>query len=297
MSNSTSEEKLVLGLAWFSIGLGVAQLLAPRKISKSIGVDASPGLVRSFGAREVGTGLGILTRKKTGAWLWGRVAGDVVDLACLIAAFSSAKSKKGRVAAAAAAVAGVTAADIFAARRLSSHDQLGTKKIHVRQTVIIDRSAEELFDFWRHFDRLPLIMNHLESVEKIDENRTHWVAKAPAGMEVEWTAEIINEHPNELIAWRSVEGSEVDNAGTVRFEPAVGGRGTIVKVDLEFVPPAGVLGAAIAKLFGEHPEKQIAVDLRRFKQLMETGEIATTAGQPAARSRSTSKKYDDFVQT
>ena len=297
MNEATFEEKLALGLGWFSIGLGVAELLAPQKISKGIGIKAKPSLIRSFGAREIGTGIGILTRKKTGAWLWGRVAGDAVDLACLGAALASKKSRNGRIALAAAAVAGVAVADVIAARRMSTHDQLGTKKIHIRQTVIIDRPAAELFDFWRHFDRLPIIMNHLESVEKIDENRSHWVVKAPAGKHVEWDAEIINEHPNELIAWRSLEGADVENAGTVRFEPAPGGRGTIVKVDLEFVPPGGVIGAMIAKLFAEHPEKQISVDLRRFKQLMETGEIARTEGQPAGRLRSTSKKYDDFVRT
>ncbi|MDB6028346.1 MAG: cyclase/dehydrase, partial [Verrucomicrobiales bacterium] len=164
-------------------------------------------------------------------------------------------------------------------------------------TIIVERSAEDLFEFWRHFERLPVIMNHLESVEMLGHNRSRWVAKAPAGMHVEWDAEIINEHPNELIAWRSLEGADVENAGTVRFQPAPGGRGTLVKVDLEYIPPAGVIGAKIAKLFGESPEKQITVDLRRFKQLMETGEIARTEGQPAGRATSTSKKYDDFVRT
>ncbi len=291
------EEKLVIGLGLFSIGLGLTQLIAPRKVSKAIGVKKNDKLMRAFGAREFSNGVGILTRKKTGAWLWGRVAGDVVDLACLGLALRSRRTDKAKLAVAAAAVAGVTAADIYAAQRTSKHDQLGTKKIHLRQTVIIDRPAEELFDFWRHFDRLPIIMNHLESVEMIGHNRSRWVAKAPAGMHVEWDAEIINEHPNELIAWRSLEGADVDNAGTVRFEPAPGGRGTLVKVEIDYVPPAGVLGQKVAKLFGENPEKQVSIDLRRFKQLMETGEIARTEGQPAGRSASTSKKYDDFVRT
>ena len=139
-------------------------------------------------------------------------------------------------------------------------------------------------------------MNHLESVRVIDTRRSHWVAKAPAGTTVEWDAEIIADKPNEMIAWRSLEGAEVDNSGSVHFERASGSRGTVVRVEMHYRPPAGVLGAKIAKLFGEEPEEQVAADLLRFKQVMETGEIARTEGQPAGRKRSTSRKFDDTVR-
>jgi uncharacterized membrane protein len=157
--------------------------------------------------------------------------------------------------------------------------------IKVEKSVTINKPPAELYSFWRRFENLPRFMNHLESVTTTG-NRSHWVAKAPAGTSVEWDAEIYNEKENELIAWRSLEGSQVDNAGSVRFEPATGGRGTILRVSLKYDPPGGSLGAAVARLFGENPEQQIDEDLRRFKQLMETGETPTTAGQSSGRSAS-----------
>jgi uncharacterized membrane protein len=156
----------------------------------------------------------------------------------------------------------------------------------VEKSVTINKSPAELYSFWRNFENLPRFMNHLESVKSTGGNRSHWVAKAPAGTTVEWDAEVYNEKENELIAWRSLEGSQVDNAGSVRFEPATGGRGTNVRVSLKYDPPGGIIGAGIARLFGENPEQQIDEDLRRFKQLMETGETATIAGQPTGRSAS-----------
>jgi uncharacterized membrane protein len=129
-------------------------------------------------------------------------------------------------------------------------------------------------------------MNHLESVTTTGEGRSHWVAKAPAGSTVEWDAEIYNEKENELIAWRSLEGADVDNAGSVRFEPAAGDRGTTVRVTLRYDPPGGALGAAVARLFGENPDQQIDEDLRRFKQVMEVGEVVNTEGQPSGRAAS-----------
>jgi len=165
----------------------------------------------------------------------------------------------------------------------------GERGIKVEKSVTISRTPEELFRFWRNFENLPRFMNHLEAVRVTGENRSHWVAKAPAGMTVEWDAEVYNEKPDELIAWRTLEGADVDSAGSVRFEQDAGGHGTVVRVTLKYDPPGGSIGAAIARLFGENPEQQIDEDLRRFKQLMETGEIASTEGQPSGRSASTGK--------
>ena len=156
--------------------------------------------------------------------------------------------------------------------------------IKVEKTVTIDKSPEELYRFWRNFENLPRFMNHLESVRVTGGNRSHWIAKAPAGRSVEWDAEIYNEKENELIAWRSLAGADVDSAGSVHFQAAPGGRGTVVKVVLKYDPPGGIIGATIAKLFGEEPSQQIEEDLRRFKQVMETGETPTTTGQPSGRS-------------
>jgi uncharacterized membrane protein len=144
----------------------------------------------------------------------------------------------------------------------------------------IDRPSEELFFFWRNFENLPRFMTHVQAVRKLDEKRSHWVVAGPGGRDVQWDAEIINEEPNKFIAWRSLANADVHNAGSVWFVPAPGQRGTEVRVSMEYIPPAGKIGSAIAWLFGETPRQQIQEDLRRFKQLMETGEIPTTAGQP-----------------
>ncbi|OKH24340.1 SRPBCC family protein [Chroogloeocystis siderophila] len=155
--------------------------------------------------------------------------------------------------------------------------------IKVEKTVTINKPAVELYNYWRDFERLPTFMKHLESVTVLDEKRSHWVAKAPLDTKVEWDAEIIQEQENELIAWASTEDADIENSGFVRFKPAPGNRGTEVKVVMEYNPPGGAIASALAKLFGEEPDQQIGDDLRRFKQLMEAGEIATTEGQPSGR--------------
>jgi uncharacterized membrane protein len=294
--NGLNEEGLARGLGWFSIGLGIAELAAPRDLARSIGVSDHRLLLRAVGLREIVTGLGILTRRRPAGWLWARVAGDMMDLALLGTVLNSADGRRGRVTAATAAVAGVTMLDVWCSRQISRSPDAEVSGIPVKKSITVNRPPEELYRFWHDFQNLPRFMNHLISVQVNGERRSHWVAKGPAGTSVEWDAEVINDKPDELIEWRSLEGADVDNSGSVRFERAPGGRGTVVRVEMEYNPPAGVIGATVAKLFGEAPEKQVKVDLLRFKQLMETGEIARTEGQPAGRARSTSKKYDDFLR-
>jgi uncharacterized membrane protein len=166
----------------------------------------------------------------------------------------------------------------------SIQDTLGMNdSIKVEKTVTINKPAEELYSFWRNFENLPHFMKHLKHVTVINDKRSHWIATAPMGASVEWDAEIVNEQENRLIAWVSVEGADVDNTGFVRFQPAPGGRGTEVKVVIEYNPPGGAVTSTIAKLFGEEPKQQIGDDLHRFKMLMEAGEIATTEGQPRGK--------------
>src|SRR5215210_3194793 len=145
----------------------------------------------------------------------------------------------------------------------------GTK---VEKSVRINRPAAELYRFWRNFENLPRFMSHLESVTERGGDRSHWVAKAPGGTSVEWDAEVYNEKEGELIAWRTLEGSQVASAGSVRFEETPGGGSTLVRVSLKYDPPGGKLGSLVARLFGENPEQQIDEDLGRFKQLMESGD-------------------------
>lgn len=157
------------------------------------------------------------------------------------------------------------------------------RDIHIEKSVTVNRSPEELYRFWRNFENLTRFMTNLESVVVIDEQHSHWKVKAPAGMTVEWDAEIYNEKENELISWRALEGADVVNAGTVRFEPAPNGRGTYVRVTLNYNAPGGRISALMAKLFGKEPGQMIEEDLRRFKQVVEAGEIATVEGQAAGR--------------
>ena len=150
--------------------------------------------------------------------------------------------------------------------------------IKVVSSIIIDRPAGELYRYWRDLGNLPKFMTQIESVESRDNGHSHWVLKPVAGKKISWDAEIINDVNGELIAWRSLPGADIDHAGSVHFEAAPGGRGTRVKVTMEYQPPAGKLGAVAAKLFGVAPEGVVKSDLRRLKQLVEAGEISSAAG-------------------
>lgn len=303
-----NEQKLAHGLGWFSIGLGAAILIAPRRVAQTVGVENRHDILQMVGVREIITGIGILSEDRPARWLWGRVAGDAMDIALL--ATAPKLDGRTRTGIAIAAVGGIALADIIVSVQHSTGDRRSTSrslftgeglnpptKRPVVATITINKPAEEIYRFWRNFENLPRFMSHLLAVTDTGDGHSHWMAKGPAGTEVEWDAEITEERPNELISWRSLPGANVENSGTVRFEPATGGRGTVLHVELHYRPPGGVVGATIAKLFGEAPEKQIPVDLMRVKQLLETGEIASTAGQSAGRARSTSRKYDDWLRT
>src|SRR6266545_1006356 len=147
--------------------------------------------------------------------------------------------------------------------------------VRVEKALTVNKPREEVYQFWHNFENLAKFMDHLECVKKIDDKRSHWVAKAPAGREVSWDAEIVNEIENELIGWRSLPGAQVDNAGSVTFKSAPDGRGTEVRVLLQYNPPGGAVGALFAKLWGQEPGDQIQADLMRFKQIMEAGEVPT----------------------
>ncbi|MDB5822945.1 MAG: putative rane protein [Herminiimonas sp.] len=273
-------------LGWFSIGMGVTQLLLPRALARATGMRNHPQLMRAIGIREIASGAGILVRNKPG-WIWTRVAGDVMDLALLGMAATERGQRRGqrrnRLAITAAAVAGVAAVDIIAsvqqARFQRSRANSGSGAVNFEKSVTVNRSPDECYRFWRDFSNLPRFMEHVESIDVKSDRLSHWVAKGPAGSTVEWDAEITADQPGQLLAWHSTEDADVLNAGTVRFEPGPGGRGTVIRVDFHYTPPGGKPGAMVAKLFGEEPEMQIDDDLRHFRQLLETGEITTTVGQ------------------
>ena len=157
----------------------------------------------------------------------------------------------------------------------------GGRGLRVERTVTVVRSPAELYARWRDLARLPELMAHLESVTPLDGKRSRWVARGPGDVRVTWEAELTADEPDRLIAWRSVPGSDVDNAGSVTFAEAPGARGTEVTVHLSYAPPAGRVGGAVAALLGRGGDRQVREDLRRFKQILETGEAATGARRPA----------------
>jgi len=285
-SRGSGRGKLATGLGIFSIGLGLAEVVAPRRMARLIGVvddDSAPRILRGFGVREAANGVAILIQPRSSRWLWARVGGDALDLAFLGRGLSSDDNDRGRTVAAVVAVAGVTATDVLAARSVNKSGS-GKSGIEVRQAVTVNRPADELYRYWRNFENLPHFMEHLESVHTTGTGRSHWKAKGPAGTTVEWDAEIVEDRPGEVISWRSLDNSEVGNSGSVRFTPAPGGRGTEVLVQLTYTPPGGAAGAAVAKLLGEEPQTQTYDDMHRFKQVMETGEVVRSEASPAGTS-------------
>jgi uncharacterized membrane protein len=149
----------------------------------------------------------------------------------------------------------------------------GNRGTHVREAVRLEKPLAEVYRFWREFENLPRFMTHLERVTDLGNGRSHWVARGPANVMIEWDAEIINEVEGKVIGWRSLPGSDVVSAGSVNFSTARGGRSTEVSVHLQYDPPAGRAGALLATVLGHNPESVIREDLRHLKQLLEAGEI------------------------
>jgi uncharacterized membrane protein len=275
-------EGLARGLGWASLGLGAVQLAAPNTVRRMSGADDSSlarVLVPFVGVRELFHAAVLLGSRVPGPWVWTRVAGDAMDLTTLGRAVARRRgARRRRAMTATAAVAGITAVDLYTAVRAGRRPWAYGLSLHAAITV--KRPRDEVYGFWRDMENLPRFMMHLRSVEVIDQRRSRWTAKGPVGKAVEWDAQIVEDRPEELIAWRSAAGARVRNSGSVSFTDAPGGRGTEVRVELRFDPPGGMIGAAFARLLGEHPDQQVRDDLRRFKQVMETGEVVRSEGSP-----------------
>ena len=153
--------------------------------------------------------------------------------------------------------------------------------VKVEHAVTVNAPADRVYRFWRNLSQLPQFMSHLRQVTETDATHSRWTAHGPLGLSVQWEAEIIEDKPNRMIAWKSLPGSDVDTAGSVHFDAAAGG-GTEVRVSLKYDPPAGKFGVLVARLFGEAPEQQVRDDLARFKQIMESGAAPTAGGQSPA---------------
>ena len=280
---TTSTDTLARGLGLASLALGVPQVAAPDRFAEAVG--AAPGaatrdLTVGIGVRELTAAAGLLLRGSSPTFLWSRVAGDVMDLVLLGGALRRGGPGRGRTVAATAAVAGIAALDLVAARRSTRSGVSSFRGLELTAAVTVAKAPEEVYDFWRGLERLPGFMWHLESVEWTGEGRTRWTAKAPLGTSVTWDAELTEDVRGEVIAWRSLPGADVDNSGSVRFAAAPAGRGTEVRVHLRYAVPGGRLGATVARLLGEDPHQQVEDDLRRFKQVLETGEVVRSDGTP-----------------
>ncbi|MDH2428450.1 SRPBCC family protein [Sphaerisporangium sp. TRM90804] len=273
-------DKFARALGWTSLALGTAQLVAPRAVTRLCGVDDAPGattVARLVGGRELLHAALLLGAKDPAQWAWTRVAGDTMDLGVLgRAAANRTGTRRTRALCALGAVAGISAIDAVCARRGTAKAK-GPLKVHA--SITINKPREEVYRFWRELENLPSFMVHLDSVRSLGQGRSRWKAKGPV-VDLEWEAEIIDERVGDLIAWRSVPGTGVSTAGLVSFTDGPGGRGTVVDVSLEYGMHGRELAAAVARMCGEHPEQQIRDDLRRFKQVMETGEVVRSEGSP-----------------
>ena len=271
-------QRVARGLGLFSLALGVPQAAAPGGFVRAIGAPdgaRSRLLARLVGLRELGAAAGIFAQRRPTPWLWARVAGDAMDLVLLAAAMGAHGARRGRLALSLAGVAGVAAVDLADALRLSRDGRESGKDhgMHVKKSVTVWRSPDEVYRYWRNFENLPRFMGHLQTVRVLDDRRSHWVTEAPGGRSVEWDAEIVDDRPGELIAWRSVAGADVPNSGEVRFAPSPDGKGTEVHVEMRYDPPGGKVGKTVAKLLGKDAGQQVGGDLKRFKQVLETGEV------------------------
>lgn len=270
-------------LGWLSLGMGVTTLAAGPTVSRLTGIDGSPAAQRVLwlaGVRELGHAATLLVGRRARWGTWVRVAGDAVDLvACGAGMRRRIGQRRRRLGYTSAAVAAVTALDLYAAVRASrGQRRRGEKRVHA--SVTVNRGVADVYRFWHDFENLPRFMDHLRSVRVIDDRRSRWTAKAPAGRTVEWEAEIVDDRPNELIEWRSVPGAKVRSVGRVSFRPTPDRHGTEVRVELDYSPPGRWFGALVASAFAENPHQQVRDDLRRFKQVIETGEITRSDGMP-----------------
>ncbi|MDT4963247.1 MAG: hypothetical protein QOF87_2894 [Pseudonocardiales bacterium] len=277
-----SDDPLTRALGWASLGLGIPQLAAPGWFARFLGVGDGPRqrlATTVVGVRELAAAFGLLTRPAAG-WLWARVAGDAMDLTLLGRALKNHDGRgRQRTFAATAAVVGITVVDLYAALTRSWKEQA----VELTATTTVVSSPQEAYGFWRQLENLPTFMAHLEEVHQTGDRTSHWRVREPLGGVVEWDAEITLEIPGERISWKSTPNAAIPSEGTVRFVPAPGNRGTEIHVAMTYEMPAGKLGETVARFFGEEPHQQLDDDLRRLKQVLETGEVVRSEGAPGGK--------------
>ena len=279
---------LVRVLGWLSAGTAVPLLLTPGGFGMAIGVGDGPrqrAAVTTAGVRELAAAVGLL-RWPSPVWLWARVGGDVMDLGLLGRALGSASNydsydmrHKRRILAALGAVACITGVDVYTAATRSPR----RAEVRLAASVTVATSASQAHELWRRLEILPSFMAQVDEVTMTGPVTSHWRASAPFGRTVEWDAEITDDVSGEMLAWRSLDNAPIYNEGDVRFTPASGGRGTEIHVTLRYSMSAVGLAVPAARYFGAHPSERLYEELRRFKQVAETGEVVRSEGAPGGK--------------
>lgn len=259
-------EQLVRGLGWFSVAIGIAQVVAPRTVARLCGVPVPPSLMVLCGLREIACGVGLLTQDQPQPWVKARLAGDTLDLVALGCGVLVPGADRRRIAVAGTAAAGVSVLDAYCSYELARHGRRLPPR-HETISIEIDRDAQSLYRYWRELSNLPQVMPHVSSVQEIDETHSHWVGAGPGDVRLEWDAEIIDDVPDQRVAWRAVEGSRTFHAGSVQFRP-LGERTTQVQVDLLYERPPATLLSAAGMLFG-YDSSAARADLRALKRRLE----------------------------
>lgn len=264
-------------LGWFSIALGALEIASPGLLARVLGARPCDLLVRLFGVRELAAGLGLLSRRRTGLWLWSRVGGDLLDLAALGRLLSCRDARKENVSMAFGSVAAITAVDLYCAIKASGKRPV---PFAVVEKISIGRSADELYGWWRDPVRLAEIMDHVAEVTDPGDGTTRWKLKAG---HFEWICQFTEERPGELLRWQTIRGNLLSE-GAIRFSRAPADHGTEVVLECRIQPPAGDFGGAALQVFKVVPQKLTLRALRRFKSLAETGEIPSLRHNPSSRS-------------
>ena len=267
--------RAAIGVGLFGIGLGLAEVLAPRRFNRLIGVGdnrRARNVTRALGLREIANSFAVLGRRRPAPWLWARFAGDLIDLALLANATRARRARVGRLTGAIGAVLGAAVVDAYVAARSGGRSRARLAG-PVRRAITVAATPDAAYRFWRDLNNLPRFMERLASLEVLPSGRSRWRLRAPTRIALTWEAEIVEDRGSEIIRWQSVQGSDVAHRGAVRFRSAPGGRGTEIAVEMAYVPPAGEVGRLASFLSNPALEVQLERDLRRLKQLLEVGEI------------------------
>ncbi len=286
--------RVARALGWFSVSLGLAELLSGKDLDRYLGTGEHEGTLRLFGLREIAAGAIILAQKQpSAASVWSRVGGDVMDLLFLGKALEEQRSrtKRERLEVATATVVAVTALDVLCAWQLGRNSPPDEPATRVEVSITIGGSPEELYALWRDPRTLPQVMGHFATVTAGADDHAHWVVSGPVKTSLQWDSQIVQEEPGRLLRWYSVQGAKVPNGGSVQFSPATGGRGTVATLEIDFHPPGGSFGQGAAKVLGIVPKVLAVKALRRFKSLAEAGEIPTLKDNVSARTGATANAY------